>query len=135
MDEGLAAHGFCYANKKNGDVIFSSGSKVEGPIKYMSSYRAEMVSIIAAITLIDGILTCAGLKDVRICLYTDSATSILTSKNSKLNTLHYVLSNDVDVALQLYDTVSNCNKKIPSYMCSGTKIKTKPSMNLRYRPS
>ena len=71
-----------------------------------------MVSIIAATTLIDTILTSIGQRGERIPLYTDSETSITTSKNGRLNTLHYVISNDIDVALQLKQTISTCNQSI-----------------------
>ena len=111
VSEGIAGHAFCFASKTKGSVIFSSGSKVEGPVLHTNSYRAEMTSIIAATTLIDTILQSVGIVDRRIGLYTDSETSITTSKNSKLNTLHFVLSNDIDVAMQLHDTISTCINK------------------------
>lgn len=112
VDEGHAAHGFCFSMKHRADVIFSSGSKVEGPPKTLSSYRAEMISIIAAVTLLDTILSTVGLINCKLILYTDSETSITTSSNPKLNTLHYVISNDIDVALQLHHTMRTCKQNI-----------------------
>ena len=98
---GRAGHAFCYANKKTGKILFSSGSKVCGSIKFTTSYRAEMMSIIAGLTLLDLILRAAGISKAKVVLHTDSETSILVTKNSRLNTLHYALTNDIDVALQL----------------------------------
>ena len=89
-----------------------TSSKVEGPAQFLTSYRAEMVSVIAVTTLIDTILTSIGQREKRIQLYTDSETSITTSKNGRLNTLHYVISNDIDVALQLKQTTSTYNQTI-----------------------
>ena len=42
---GRAAHAFCFAGYNKGNVIFSTGSKVPGPTKHLTSYRAEMTSI------------------------------------------------------------------------------------------
>ena len=95
VNEGHAANAFCFSSGDKARVIFSSGSKVEGPTKTLTSYRAEMVSIITAVTLIDMILSTFGIIDKNITLYTDSETSITTSINPRLNTLHYVISNDI----------------------------------------
>ena len=108
---GRAAHVFCFARGRKGIVLFSTGSKVPGPIKFMTSYRAEMVSIMSAISLIDLVLTTAGITSHPITVYTDSETSITTSTNPRLNTLHYVISNDIDVALQLQHVCRN-NKQV-----------------------
>ena len=62
VSEGRAGHAFCYANKKSGKVLFSSGSKVTGDVNFATSYRAEMVSIIATMTLLDLILQSVGIK-------------------------------------------------------------------------
>lgn len=107
VDQGKAAHAFCFAEKKKGRVIFTSGSKVAELESYLTSYRAEMISIIAATELITLILRTVGVSDTRVDLYTDSDTSIMSSKNTKLNTLHFVLSNDIGVALQLKQTLDN----------------------------
>lgn len=71
-----------------------------------------MVSIIAATELINTILSTVQIKTKYIPLYTDSKASIKTSKNTRLNTLHYVLSNDVDVALQLHESLKNCKQNV-----------------------
>ena len=112
VNEGKAAHRFCFADEKKGSVIFSSGSKVEGPHDFLSSYRAEMTFIIAAVSLIDTILSSVGMTNTAIILHTDSETSITTSRNQKLNTLHYVISNNIDAALQLQQIVSKCTQSI-----------------------
>ena len=125
VDEGRAAHAFCFASKTKGNVIFSSGSKVEGPIDHTNSYRAEMTSIIAASTLIDLVLSTFGMRKKRISLYTDSETSIVTSKNGRLNTLHFVISNDIDVALQLYETIRSCSQHISLIHVRGHQDKNK----------
>ena len=70
-----------------------------------------MVSIISAISLLDIILTTAGMTSHPVTLHTDSETSITTSINPRLNTLHYVISNDIDVALQLQHVCKN-NKQV-----------------------
>ena len=99
---GRAGHAFCFANKKTGKVLLSGGSKVHGNFEFTTSYRAEMFSIIAAITLLDLILQTAGITKAKVHFYTDSEASITATKNHKLHTLHYVLTNDMDVANQLY---------------------------------
>ena len=125
VNDGHAAHAFCFASKSKGKVIFSSGSKVEGPTCHVNSYRAEMTSIIAATTLIELIYNCFGLCNKRISLYTDSETSITTSKNGKLNTLHFVISNDIDVALQLHHTITHCNQNVSLIHVHGHQDKDK----------
>ena len=95
---GRVAHAFCYATLKKGNVLFSTGSKVPGPHRF---YRAEIASIMSVISLIDIILTTAGIQSQPITLHTDSETSITTATNLYLNTLRYLISNDIDVALQL----------------------------------
>ena len=87
VNEGNAAHAFCFSPGNKAAALFSSGSKVEGPLKTLTSYRAEMVSIVAAITLIDTILNTVGITERKITLHTDSETSIITSTNPRLNTL------------------------------------------------
>ena len=58
---GRAAHAFCFATLKKGNVLFLTLSKVPGPHRFMTCYRAEMASIMSAISLIDIILTTAGI--------------------------------------------------------------------------
>ena len=74
VDKDHAAHAFCFASRKKGAVLFSCGSKVEGPGKHLTSYRAEMMAIIAATELIDTILSTVGMTKQPIPLYTDSET-------------------------------------------------------------
>ena len=83
VDQGYAAHVFCFAKKKNGRVLSSTGSKVEGPKNHLTSYRAEMTSIIAAVELFALIMRSVGISKTRAPLYTDSETSIISSKNKK----------------------------------------------------
>ena len=125
VDKGYAAHAFCFASRKKGKVVFSSGSKVEGPGRHLTSYRAEMTSIIAATELIDTILSTVGMAKCHIPLYTDSETSIVTSKNTRLNTLRYVISNDIDMALQLHSSISNCKQRVSLIHVLGHQDKTK----------
>ena len=65
------------------------------------------------------------MKGVCISLFTDSETSIITSKNTRLNTLHFVISNDVDVALQLRETMTTCNQNISLVHVPGHQDKNK----------
>ena len=125
VDNGNAAHGFCFADRRKGKVIFSSGSKVEGPARHLTSYRAEMVSIIAAMELVDTILSSVGIDSLYIPLYTDSEASITASKNTKLNTLHYVLSNDIDVTLQLHESLQTCKQRVSLIHVPGHQDKHK----------
>ena len=125
VDKSHAAHAFCFAFRKKGTVLFLSGSTVEGPGKHLTSYRAEMTAIIAATELIDTILSTVGMTKQPIPLYTDSETSIMTLKNTRLNTLHYVISNDIDMALQLHSSLSNCNQRISLIHVPGHQDKTK----------
>lgn len=106
-----AAHAFCFATINKGHVLFSTGSKVPEPYRFMTSYRAEMISILSAISLIDIILRIAGIQKQPITLHIDSEPSITTSTIPRLHTLHYVLSNDIDVALEL-QWVCKTNKQI-----------------------
>ena len=78
VDQGYAAHAFCFAKKKNGKILFSTVSKVEGPKNHLTSYRAEMTSIIAAVELYALIMRSVGISKTRIPLYTDSETSIIS---------------------------------------------------------
>ena len=84
-----------------------------------------MISIIAATTLIDTVLNSVGIISTPIMLFTDSETSITTSKNGKLNTLHFVISNDVDVALQLRESILQCKQHISLEHVKGHQDKTK----------
>ena len=127
VDQGHVAHGFCFADKLYGNVIFSSGSKVEGPGEFLTSYRAEMISIIAASTLADTVLKSVSIVSTQISLYTDSETLITTSKNGKINTLHFVTSNDVDVALQLKKSILYCKQHISLTHVKGHQDKMKKS--------
>ena len=130
IDEGCGAHAFCFADGRKGKTLFTSGSKVEGPKAFLTSYRAEMVAIIASISLIDTIMSAVGLRSTRISLFSDSETSIITSRNHKLNTLHYALSNDIDVALQLYSTVKECQQTIMLSHVQGHQDENRPFNDL-----
>ena len=125
VNQGDAVHGFCFADRRKGTIFFTSGSKVEGPARHLTSYRAEMTSIIAGTELIDTILSAVGLQASYIPLYTDSETSIMTSKNNRMNTLHYVLSNDIDVVLQLKETLDKCGQNVKLIHITGHQDKTK----------
>ena len=83
------------------------------------------MAIIAATELIDTILSTVGMTKQPIPLYTDSETSIMASRNTRLNTLHYVISNDIDMTLQLHSSISNCNQRISLIHVPGHQDKTK----------
>ena len=127
---GRAAHTFCFAHGRKGTVFFSTGSKVPGPTRFMASYRAEMASIMSAISLIDIILTTAGITSRPITLHTDSKTSITTSTNPRLNTLHYVISNHIDVALQLQKMCRENSQKITLSHVHGHQERDTPFRDL-----
>lgn len=112
VKQGHAAYSFCFADKKKRKVIFKSGSKVEGPLKHITSYGAEMALIIAALHVVDTILSTVGVTKIIVPLYTDSESFILTSKNHCLKSLHYVISNDIDVVLQLNKSIKACSQSI-----------------------
>jgi len=66
-----------------------------------------------------------GISKTRAPLYTDSETSIISSKNKKLNTLHYILSNDTGVALQLQQTINNNSEYTSLFHVQGHQDKNK----------
>ena len=105
VKRGLVAHSWCLFNKSNFEIIFTSQAIVGGDPTYMTSYRPEASSILAAATLLQIIASTINIQSSTVVFFSDNKEAITNSTKYNVHNVKRVLENDIDVTIEFITAI------------------------------
>ena len=107
VKNGLAAHSWCLFKKNTFEVIFSNAASVAAHPTYVTSYRPEASSILAAASFLSIIATTIDTPKTGVTFFTDNKEAVTNSTKYNMHNVKRVLENDSDVTIELLHTIHN----------------------------
>ena len=107
VKNGLAAHSWCLFKKNTFEVIFSNAASVAAHPTYVTSYRPEASSILAAASFLSIIATTIDTPKTDVTFFTDNKEAVTNSTKYNMHNVKRVLENDADVTIELLHTIHN----------------------------
>ena len=76
LRDAYPAHAYCLAHKSTGEIYFQVCVPVDGPVQYITSFRAEALGIIALLAIINILFEAGEIEGSKISLYSDRESVI-----------------------------------------------------------
>ena len=128
-----SGHAWGIAVKGTAKILISGAAPVDGIPSKLNSTRAEMLGIIACVTFLSLISDVHKIRNKTIVLYTDSEAAITLATTRGLLSTKYSFHTDIDVILELRESLRLCPHKIILEYVEGHQDKTTPYELLDYK--